>query len=317
MQLYEINQSGGLTALPFDPQSWPSADGEQWLDGVPQDTAVLLPLVAPLQPHPLLLEDLLGPNRTTLITRYDDTLYIEFPTTAESPSTAVPYIALLVEPGLILTIPHGPTPSLATLAALLTERHNLDPARLEILLIEILGYLVDAAKLEALYLRDRVYATSDLLDEDVDAVTIEDFAELRRRLRMLSIIAEDQHYCIVNLGPNAAHIWAGEPQKLLLRDLLNDTEYILRTSQRLEQRLDGLHDLYQLTVHDRTEARLRVLTVISVIILPLTLITGFFGMNFPDLYLTHTSYGQALVLASMFVVPAALLWFLRRRGWFD
>jgi magnesium transporter len=104
---------------------------------------------------------------------------------------------------------------------------------------------------------------------------------------------------------------------VLLRDLINDTDYILRSSARLEQRLDGLHDQYQLAVHDRTEARLRVLTIISVIILPLSLITGFFGMNFPDLYLTKSVVGQEIVLGTMLALPVVLLVLFRRAGWFD
>ncbi len=48
-----------------------------------------------------------------------------------------------------------------------------------------------------------------------------------------------------------------------------------------------------------------VLTIISAIFLPLTLITGFFGMNTSDLPFTHGTYGtlKATILALIFEVP--------------
>ena len=251
MHLYEISPTGGLTPQPYDPANWPPGDGLHWLDGAPAHPAELLPIVAPLRPHPLLLEDLIGPERTTLITRYDDLLYMEFPVSNGRASRSVPYLAILLSPTLLITVPYGAAPPLDALAQTLADRAGLGPGGLDELLIVILGHLIDGARQELLRLRDEVYATSDLLDEDVDAIALEDFAALRRQLGVLAIVAEDQHYCVTNLHPNASHLWTKEQPKVLLRDLINDTDYILRSSARLEQRLDGLHDQYQLALHDR------------------------------------------------------------------
>ena len=59
---------------------------------------------------------------------------------------------------------------------------------------------------------------------------------------------------------------------------------------------------------------LRLLTVISVTILPLTLVTGLFGMNvlFPGEG-THEAFW--VIVGALLVVSAATLGFFRWRGW--
>ena len=59
---------------------------------------------------------------------------------------------------------------------------------------------------------------------------------------------------------------------------------------------------------------LRILTVVSVILLPLTLITGIFGMNvhFPGF---DTSWAFWTVAGVMLATAVGLIVFFRRKGW--
>ena len=68
---------------------------------------------------------------------------------------------------------------------------------------------------------------------------------------------------------------------------------------------------------DRVEKRLRILTIVSAITLPLGLIAGLLGMNVGGLPGTKVSYGFIIVIVLMIAIAAVELWYFKRKGWFD
>lgn len=84
----------------------------------------------------------------------------------------------------------------------------------------------------------------------------------------------------------------------------------------LRDLLVGAMDVYLSTTSNRLNATIQRLTVIASLFLPLTFLTGFFGMNFG--YLVQVIRGPgtlALAVGTMAIAVAAELVFFRRRGW--
>ena len=59
------------------------------------------------------------------------------------------------------------------------------------------------------------------------------------------------------------------------------------------------------------------LTVISTIFLPLTFLAGVYGMNFSYMPELQTEYGYFVLWIVMFLIAAGMLWFFKKKGWFD
>jgi len=68
---------------------------------------------------------------------------------------------------------------------------------------------------------------------------------------------------------------------------------------------------------DRVEKRLRILTIVSAITLPLGLIAGLLGMNVGGLPGSKFPYGFAIVIVLMVTIAVVELWYFKRKGWFD
>jgi magnesium transporter len=60
---------------------------------------------------------------------------------------------------------------------------------------------------------------------------------------------------------------------------------------------------------------MRVLTVIATIMLPLTVITGIYGMNFDYMPELRWRYGYYATLFGMALVAGGMLLYIRRRNW--
>lgn len=79
--------------------------------------------------------------------------------------------------------------------------------------------------------------------------------------------------------------------------------------------LDGILASLQTEAAKRTSDIARVLTVVSTIILPLTLIAGIYGMNFENMPELKTQTGYFVVLGVMIILAVVMLLLFVRLGW--
>ena len=80
--------------------------------------------------------------------------------------------------------------------------------------------------------------------------------------------------------------------------------------------INSIRELYLAYISLQMNDTMKTLTIFSVILLPLTFITGFYGMNGVDLnnFLIVPS-GLGLVLVSMIIIITILIIFFRKKQW--
>lgn len=112
----------------------------------------------------------------------------------------------------------------------------------------------------------------------------------------------------------------GQDTALYLRDTL---DHALRAAEIVESHRDaanGLMDLYLSAQSHHMNEVMQVLTVVATIFIPLTFITGLYGMNFdPDVSPlnmpeTKWEYGYLMAIGFMVLTTAATIVVFRRRG---
>lgn len=59
-----------------------------------------------------------------------------------------------------------------------------------------------------------------------------------------------------------------------------------------------------------------LLTIFSVIFIPLTFIVGVYGMNFDNIPELHWRYGYFIVWGVMLLIAIGMLWYFKKRKWF-
>jgi magnesium transporter len=97
-------------------------------------------------------------------------------------------------------------------------------------------------------------------------------------------------------------------------------DHLIRISDSIDSYRDLLTtsmDLYLSTVSNRLNEVMKRLTIVATIFMPLTWITGFFGMNFAALVRGVESWQMFVVLGlcTQIAVVLAMLVIFRRRGW--
>lgn len=103
--------------------------------------------------------------------------------------------------------------------------------------------------------------------------------------------------------------------RLRLRQLSRQLD---RLSVRLESLQDyalQVHGLYQESIGVRQNDVMQWLTVVATIAMPLTVVTGWYGMNFPHMAALGAPWGYPLVAVLCAAVVACEVVVFRRRGW--
>jgi zinc transporter len=97
---------------------------------------------------------------------------------------------------------------------------------------------------------------------------------------------------------------------------VSELELAQRAIYRLDSRVNDLYSYYQMIQSDQVDRRLRILTIVSVIALPLGLVAGLLGMNVGGLPAAHTPWGFTIVMVLMVLIALAELLYFKRKGWF-
>src|SRR5204862_2199940 len=106
------------------------------------------------------------------------------------------------------------------------------------------------------------------------------------------------------------------PQELDLYfdDIVDAAERIWDLLDNFKEVVEGLEDTNESVISHRQNNVLRILTVVSVILLPLTLISGIFGMNvhFPGF---DTAWAFWTIAGIMLATALTLIAFFRHKRW--
>jgi magnesium transporter len=101
-----------------------------------------------------------------------------------------------------------------------------------------------------------------------------------------------------------------------LYNLLNQSQMIFYETDSIRDILNGLLDQIDYVLMQKLNETMRVLTAFAAIFLPLTLITGIYGMNFHWIPELEWKYGYFGALALIAACGIALFFVFRRKKWF-
>lgn len=77
----------------------------------------------------------------------------------------------------------------------------------------------------------------------------------------------------------------------------------------------GAMEAYVSIVSNRLNEIMKTLTIISTIMMPLTLIASFYGMNFKHMPELDSKFGYPLVIVIMIILTITMLFFFKRKKW--
>lgn len=185
----------------------------------------------------------------------------------------------------------------------------------DMLLHSILDHLVDNYVPILDYFQD---ALNDLEEEatlNPEPKLLSEIAGTKKNLLTLRRIIGPQRDVLAQLTRGEVP-FIRETTRIYLRDVL---DHLIRAVETLELYRDlvmGVRDIYMSSINNRLNQIMKTLTIISVIMLPLTVITSFFGMNFDAVEpLLFGRHAFVVAMSIMISLPVTLLWIFKHKNW--
>ena len=158
----------------------------------------------------------------------------------------------------------------------------------------------------------------DQLFDHPAATTIERLFALKRALLHLRRILAPQREVFNKLARDD-YVVIDIADRIFFRDVYDHLVRLHDISESLRDLVSGALDTYLSVINNRMNEIMKTLTLITTLFMPLSFVTGFFGMNFfqPTIPLGAWT-GQitfALVLVGMLLIPLGMYLWMRKRAW--
>ncbi len=139
--------------------------------------------------------------------------------------------------------------------------------------------------------------------------------ELKRSVLRLRRISVKQMDVILRMSRGEFPELIPEDMRPFYRDVHDHLTRVVDLAESYRDLISGSLEAYLSVVSNRLNEIMKVLTIFSAIMLPLTFIAGVYGMNFDNMPELHSRYGYYATLIVMIVVAIIMLFFFWWRGW--
>ncbi len=298
-----------------------SANGLTWINLESLDNETVNELALRFGWHPLDLEDVFSRRQRPKVDDYPEYLFavLHFPRYDKAIQRLnAAELDLFLGPDYVVTIPNVELLPVTRLFRRCEEdaefRDELFAKGSGRLLYEVLDDLFDYC----FPILDKIGYKLDSLEDDVfenrrSEDIVRDISNAKQEIISYRKIIKPERSTLRLLERHVER-FLPEELELYFDDIVDASERIWDLLDNFKEVVEGLEDTNESVISHRQNNVLRVLTVVSVILLPLTLISGIFGMNvhFPGF---DTVWAFWTIVGGMLATGLSLIAFFRYKRW--
>ncbi|HMN20826.1 MAG TPA: magnesium/cobalt transporter CorA [Ottowia sp.] len=308
----------------LDALAAPAADAARvtWLhlQGRP-DAAQLQALGERFGLHPLALEDVLHREARAKVEEFDGQQFVVLSQVHRDASGdfCTDQVGFFLGADYVISINQGPEDVFGPVRERIRAGSKVRAHGADYLLYALIDVIVDGAFALLEELGDRLEALEDEILDDPNREARNQIHCAKRELVQMRRAWWPQREVIAALMRDEEH-WLSDTTRLYLRDCYDHCVIVIDFVETYREMTSSLLDTYLSAVTQRMNDIMKALTIIATIFLPLTFITGLYGMNFdtsspwnlPEL---HWRYGYPYVLGVMSGVVIGMVIYFRRKRW--
>jgi len=285
-----------------------------WLDVEDASEEMLGHLAQTLELHHLVAEDIIERNQRAKLVIWEEGLHLVLFAMRFDDEVSIAEVDIVLGRRFLLTS-HPPTwrPIERLDLGARSVGHLLEQGT-DMLLYAVIDPIVDGY----FPVIDRISDEIEGLEDDVarrsDGSIVDRLFRVRRSLLEVRHAVSPERE-ILNQLSNRDIPFIDASRRLYFRDVYDHTIRIMESVDTTRDLLAGVLETYLSQASNRMNRVMKQLSIVSTIALPLIVVGGIYGMNFSRLPFADHPLGFYLALASMGVISAGILWWLKRQRW--
>jgi magnesium transporter len=270
--------------------------------------------------HPLVLEDIFNTEQRSKLEDYGDYLYVVLKTFAyenkgSEEEIDSDQVSLILGKNFVLSFLETDCVQFATVRERLhSGKGQIRKEGADFLMYGLIDAIVDGYFVILERLDEKTEALESELIANPRPSTLHSIYRLKREGVFLRKSLWPLREVISSLQRGDSPLFTRNTL-LYLRDIYDHTIHIIESVESLRDLTAGMLDIYISSVSYRISTVMKVLTVITTIFMPLSLIAGIYGMNFKYLPGLEWDWGFFAVMGAMAAISAGMLALFRWKKW--
>jgi len=266
--------------------------------------------------HPLDIEDCLSVIERPKIDEYDDYFFLvlHVPSFIKQTRRLVPFnVNIFVGNNFLVTIHRGLCIPIQDAFNYLKENHQILEKGSGYLLHKVIDSLIDYnfPILNKIY--RNIQSVEDAIFKKASSKNVRDILLVRTNILTFRNIIFPQRKLLKTLEIKDMEFLI-EALDVYFSDLVDHIEKIWDTLENYKELIEGVHDAHQSLLSNKINDIMRILTIFSVVILPLTLISGIYGMNI-GLPLGGNAFAFIIIIVAMLIISIGMLVYFKYKDW--
>lgn len=293
--------------------------GIEWIDGVNLWESEVRKIIKKHDFHELDIEACLEDNQRARIDSYEDYIFmvLHFPKYNKYKKIyELNEFNIFLGKNFLITFRNFPGTKTSTIFKNYKELKIDKNSDFKITSAFILYEIVQAMLEKIFKIHDNVMKDLKIIEkqvfENTSGTLVKDLMIKKRNIMVLKHMLAPQIPVMKRLEDNMNTLFSDEIE-VYFEDLEDKISKVVTDVKVLEEYIDTIEDAFKSIIDIQTNNVIRLLTIFSAFLLPLTLITSFYGMNITLPYSDSPLFIYIILLFSVFVM-FSIYYYLNRKG---
>ncbi len=267
--------------------------------------------------HPLILEDLLNTEQRPKMEDLETYLYLTIKMLTigkQTQEVKVEHVSIILGPNYLISFQESAGDVFDPVRQRIRKEGRIRKFGPDYLAYALIDDIVDNYFLVMEKLEERVEALEQELVEEASRQSLTKINKLKKDMIFLRKAVWPLREMINSMERSDSPL-VREETHIYLRDVYDHNIQVIDTLETFRDMVSGMIDIYLSSLSYKMNEIMKVLTLIATIFIPLTFVTGIYGMNFEYMPELRYRYGYFIVWAVMIGVVLVMLAYFRKRQW--
>ncbi|WP_299767124.1 magnesium/cobalt transporter CorA [uncultured Dokdonia sp.] len=290
-----------------------------WIDVRGMDnTDIIASISSSFKIHPVLQESIVDVYRRPSFEEHENGIFIIVKALSFDKSTTQVFkehVTIFLKQNVLLTFQETPSDLFESVRKRMGNTMSRVRQRgADYLLFALLDTLIDNYYITLDRFEEAIEEIEDRITEQQSNSDKADIHKLKKELVILRKSIAPLREVISKFSKSENQIIKDNTQ-IFIRNLYENTIQITDSIDSYRDMLNSLQDLFIAEVSFKMNKVMQLLTLISVIFIPLTFLAGIYGMNFEYIPELQYKYGYFVLLGVMLIICILLVLLFRKKKW--
>jgi len=297
--------------------------GLLWVDFTSEAPETALPILQGFNFHPLAIDDALQETHAPKIDDWGDYLYLvlnymHLVKASEPWDTEIDELDIFLGRNYVVTHHDNPIASIDEV----WNNCQRDPRYAQDGADHLLYKIIDGVVMDYMPIVEKIDEEIDWIENQIfdrpSSQTLARLFTLKRVLLAMRRILLPQREALNKMARDDYQV-IDRKDRIFFRDIYDHLVRLHDVNESLRDLVGGALDTYLSVINNRMNEVMKTLTVITTLFMPLTFVTGFFGMNFFAANPPRENWTLPIIfyatLGLMALTPVFMYFWMRRRTW--